>query len=708
MYIRLLAVVGLAFLAACPSSNSVTGGDGGPRADAATSISDAAIAPPADGGGGGGNDAAEAADATAQEAMDSGAADAAVSGFLFPHIKTFSMGSGMTSPDAAVWMRTHMDMESAGAKVTASSHHYVSWSDSQSDYTPYVSDCLAKGIDVGNSFLHYSKDQQLPLTAADPMTIGKTRAVAMKEDRFSAVYVAGGVEWSQGADAHAGQALSFDGSAAVAASHPLVPAVAGTFTIEAWIKPATQASTAIVGWGTNNGLWIDANGSLVAEVNVDGTRRGCNLRYVFPAWDAWYHVVGVGDAAGGQTLLYVNGTRIGSVNSYSPGAITNLTGSFSVGGVHGLYYKGFVDDVRLYDRALTDQEVSQRFSADALITSGLVLRWSFDSDHGTVVVDDSGNGNNGGLALPNQAANAYGDAKSSSSAFTIDLPFGAKAGDALYLGLPAPFTEATFNLGTPAAGTWAGAWEYWNGASWAALTLSDGTAGMRQSGTLSFAPPADWKHTLVSDYELYWIRLRCTVAGTSPVATAAIDYAETYTWSGVPAVRHQKYPVAGGTMQVVPGWNPANDRNGDGFVDDTEFADLADPGATARLKYRARVPSWYFSNRWVMYLHDPTYLAYIADSSRNTMTSCGCDGVFIDNVATKIPDALWSKGSYLEYADPAGYRPDAVAAVSRIRQGLAGGTTITNGCRSETDCIERIPGRARIRHYAASAKPGCS
>lgn len=30
------------------------------------------------------------------------------------------------------------------------------------------------------------------------------------------------------------------------------------------------------------------------------------------------------------------------------------------------------------------------------------------------------------------------------------------------------------------------------------------------------------------------------------------------------------------------------------------------------------------------------------------------------------------------------------------------------GCRSETDCIERIPGRVRIPHYAASAKPGCS
>lgn len=33
---------------------------------------------------------------------------------------------------------------------------------------------------------------------------------------------------------------------------------------------------------------------------------------------------------------------------------------------------------------------------------------------------------------------------------------------------------------------------------------------------------------------------------------------------------------------------------------------------------------------------------------------------------------------------------------------------ISNGCRSETDCMEGIPGGARIRHYAASAKPGCS
>ena len=48
------------------------------------------------------------------------------------------------------------------------------------------------------------------------------------------------------------------------------------------------------------------------------------------------------------------------------------------------------------------------------------------------------------------------------------------------------------------------------------------------------------------------------------------------------------YRITGLTGKIV-GWDPANDRNGDGYVDDSEFANLANPNATARMRWMSRV-----------------------------------------------------------------------------------------------------------------------
>ena len=49
-----------------------------------------------------------------------------------------------------------------------------------------------------------------------------------------------------------------------------------------------------------------------------------------------------------------------------------------------------------------------------------------------------------------------------------------------------------------------------------------------------------------------------------------------------------RYKITGPTMRI-PGWDPANDQNGDGYVDDTEYANLVNPNATARFEWEARV-----------------------------------------------------------------------------------------------------------------------
>jgi len=48
------------------------------------------------------------------------------------------------------------------------------------------------------------------------------------------------------------------------------------------------------------------------------------------------------------------------------------------------------------------------------------------------------------------------------------------------------------------------------------------------------------------------------------------------------------YRITGPTGKIV-GYDPANDRNGDGYVDDSEFANLANSNATARMRWMSRV-----------------------------------------------------------------------------------------------------------------------
>jgi hypothetical protein len=67
-------------------------------------------------------------------------------------------------------------------------------------------------------------------------------------------------------------------------------------------------------------------------------------------------------------------------------------------------------------------------------------------------------------------------------------------------------------------------WQYWNGSSWATLTVSDETNGftntMEKLLEVTFTPPADWSKTTVNGVEAYWIRAVATL-GASPSITTA-------------------------------------------------------------------------------------------------------------------------------------------------------------------------------------------
>lgn len=87
----------------------------------------------------------------------------------------------------------------------------------------------------------------------------------------------------------------------------------------------------------------------------------------------WHHIVGVYD--GTKTQLYIDGIAWGSPTACSGNISPMLPGSFlSIGGEDGRtfcgcndrYFKGLIDEVKIYNRALSGFEVKSEFSQGRL------------------------------------------------------------------------------------------------------------------------------------------------------------------------------------------------------------------------------------------------------------------------------------------------------------------------------------------------------
>ncbi|KXK30711.1 MAG: hypothetical protein UZ01_01223 [Candidatus Brocadia sinica] len=112
---------------------------------------------------------------------------------------------------------------------------------------------------------------------------------------------------------------------------------------------------------------------------------------------SWYHVVGTYNKATGKQKLYVNGQPVDTQNHPAGNTVVPLTYftnmKIGISGNNG-YFNGKIDDVRLYNQALNDQEVQDMYNA---YLTGLQARYMFDEGSGSVAADSSGNGNSGAI-----------------------------------------------------------------------------------------------------------------------------------------------------------------------------------------------------------------------------------------------------------------------------------------------------------------------
>jgi hypothetical protein len=150
-------------------------------------------------------------------------------------------------------------------------------------------------------------------------------------------------------------------------------------------------------YGGINGEWYLAffpSNIRLTHINSTPNRLDFTVNYTFNL-NTWYYLAGSYD--GSELRLYVNGQLIGSTPRSGVTQTTEnpLFVGWYAGPGSGYQHIGFINDVFIYNRALSSTDIQQLYQGTYTNTTGLVLWISANSWNGTHFVDLSGNGNHG-------------------------------------------------------------------------------------------------------------------------------------------------------------------------------------------------------------------------------------------------------------------------------------------------------------------------
>ena len=172
-----------------------------------------------------------------------------------------------------------------------------------------------------------------------------------------------GPTWTAG---QSGAALQFNGSNQYVDTGAAILDTTGNYTASAWVK-------------------LDSLGGFATAVSQDGTDHsafflqysGADNRFAFsfagiralaptaPETGRWYHLVGVRDVTTGTLTLYVDGQPAGTAHACLGEASSGHTviGRAKFNGNPVDFWRGAIDQVHVYDRALSAAEVAELYAS---------------------------------------------------------------------------------------------------------------------------------------------------------------------------------------------------------------------------------------------------------------------------------------------------------------------------------------------------------
>lgn len=238
-----------------------------------------------------------------------------------------------------------------------------------------------------------------------------------------------GATWASG---KLGKALNFNGvNDYVAYSSNDVPNSFFTsgFTISAWIKPNSIGETQgrildrTTSTGINDGFSyrVSSTDNCLQLSVAGGTNIYSDIGSI--TFGEWQHVL-VTVASNALVTHYINGIVSGTPGLTSSLSGIDTTNYLCIGNRGGVStcntdrsFDGLIDDVRIYNRALSAGEVQRLYNAGASKVktpsrTGLIGHWKFDEGSGTKVNDSSGRGNAGTITGATWASGKNGKALS--------------------------------------------------------------------------------------------------------------------------------------------------------------------------------------------------------------------------------------------------------------------------------------------------------
>ncbi|MGA2623399.1 MAG: LamG-like jellyroll fold domain-containing protein [Bacteroidota bacterium] len=199
----------------------------------------------------------------------------------------------------------------------------------------------------------------------------------------------------------AGSALQFNGDSSYVNAGNGISFGTGDLTLETWVRP--EVSSAVIfskelsGDPTNQfrlGLYASQVFFMMSDKSEFPALYTSEYTVISPGtipWDEWTHIAAV--RSGTWHGLYINGNL---VSYYSTSSVIDHENTLSIlfgmqGGNASTFFKGNLDDIRIWTTARTQQQIRENMHLRLSGTeTGLAGYWRFDEGAGSTAFDNAG------------------------------------------------------------------------------------------------------------------------------------------------------------------------------------------------------------------------------------------------------------------------------------------------------------------------------
>ncbi|WP_461791681.1 GDSL-type esterase/lipase family protein [Pedobacter sp.] len=179
-----------------------------------------------------------------------------------------------------------------------------------------------------------------------------------------------------------------------------------SFTVTCWIRSSSWKNMPVFRKrdASNLGyeMTVGSNGSYIINMrSTTGVNAGSTVTSdILMVLNGWYHLAMVLDKESHTTKTYINGELQGTTENAQIGSLSfenavDVTIGHSI--AQNRFFLGFMDDIRVWNKALTKDELLADMKVTAVnnTTPNLIAAWDFEKVTGNTVPDVSGNGHTG-------------------------------------------------------------------------------------------------------------------------------------------------------------------------------------------------------------------------------------------------------------------------------------------------------------------------